>query len=49
MSTSCVPVGGVFGHATVKARNNALGGNISKHPKTGRYLLRTRVIFRADG
>ena len=23
---------------TVKARNNALGGNVTKHPKTGRYL-----------
>ena len=24
--------------AAVNARNNALGGNVSKHPKTGRYL-----------
>ena len=24
--------------ATVKARNNAQGGNASKHPKTGRYF-----------
>ena len=23
---------------TVKARNNALGGTVSKHPNTGRYL-----------
>ena len=28
----------LYSCATVKARNNALGGNVSKHPKTGQYV-----------
>ena len=33
---------------TVKARNNALGGNVSKHPKTGRYFGPGRYLGPMD-
>ena len=34
--------------STVKARNNALDGNISKHPKTGRYYGPGRYLGPMD-